>query len=62
MNLFQRFSDPDTERAYLRAERSARGQPIRALIVIAVVTLLSYIVLNPLHLPPNCRPAGKPKD
>jgi len=53
MNLFLRFTDPETERAYLRAERTARGQPIRALIVIAVVTLLSYIVINPLHLPPD---------
>ena len=53
MNLFLRFSDPDTERAYLRAERTARGQPIRALIVIAVATLLSYIVINPLHFPPE---------
>jgi class 3 adenylate cyclase len=53
MKLFLRFADPDTERAYLRAERTARGQPIRALIVIAVATLLSYIVINPLHLPPE---------
>ena len=53
MNLFLRFSDADTERAYLRAERAARGQPIRALIVIAVVTLISYIVINPLHFPPE---------
>jgi class 3 adenylate cyclase len=52
MNLFLRFPDFDTERAYQRAERTARGQPIRALIVIAVATLISYIVINPLHLPP----------
>ena len=50
--LLPRFADPETERAFLRAERTARGQPIRALIVIAVVTLISYIVINPLHLPP----------
>jgi len=50
---FERFSDPDVERAFLRAERTARGQPIRALIVIAVVTLISYIVINPLHFPPE---------
>jgi len=51
--VFARFADPATEQAFLRAERSARGQPIRALIVIAVVTLLSYIVINPLHFPPE---------
>ena len=49
--LRQRFADPETELAFLRAERTARGQPIRALIVIAVVTLISYIVINPMHLP-----------
>ena len=50
--LLQRFDDPETERAFLRAERAERGQAIRALIVIAVATLLSYIVLNPMHFPP----------
>jgi adenylate cyclase len=49
--ILHRFADPDTERAFLRDERSARGTAIRALIVIAVVTLLSYIVLNPMHFP-----------
>ena len=49
--LFQSFPDPETERAFLRAERIERGQAIRALIVIAVVTLISYIVLNPMHFP-----------
>src|SRR5690606_9696187 len=53
MSRFLRFADPETERAYLRAERAARGQPIRALIVIAVVTLVSYIVINPMHFPPE---------
>ena len=53
MSLFlQRFEDPETERAFLRAERSERGQAIRALIVIAIATLLSYIVINPMHFPP----------
>jgi class 3 adenylate cyclase len=51
--LLPRFADPEAERAFLRAERTARGQPIRALIVIAVATLISYIVINPLHLPPE---------
>ena len=49
--LPQRFTDPDVERAFLRAERTERGQAIRALIVIAVLTLVSYIVLNPMHFP-----------
>lgn len=54
MNLLQqRFADPATELAFLRAERTARGQPIRALTVIAVVTLISYIIINPMHLPPE---------
>jgi adenylate cyclase len=49
--LPQRFADPATERAFLRAERAERGQAIRALIVIAIATLLSYIVINPMHFP-----------
>jgi adenylate cyclase len=49
--LLQRFADTDTERTFQRAERSERGQAIRALIVIAIVTLLSYIVINPMHFP-----------
>jgi hypothetical protein len=49
--LLQRFEDPGTERAFLRAERAERGQAIRALIAIAVATLLSYIVINPMHFP-----------
>ncbi len=53
--LIQRFPDPATERAFLRAERVERGQAIRALIVIAARTLLSYIVLNPMHFPPRGR-------
>jgi adenylate cyclase len=50
--LLQRFDDPGTERAFLRAERAERGQAIRALIVIAAATLLSYVVINPMHFPP----------
>ena len=49
--LLQRFEDPEVERAFVRAERAARGPAIRALVVIAVATLLSYIVLNPMHFP-----------
>ena len=50
--LLQRFEDPETERAFLRAERKERGQAIRALIVIAAATLISYILINPMHFPP----------
>jgi adenylate cyclase len=50
--LLQRFEDREIERAFLRAEREERGQAIRALIVIAAATLLSYIFINPMHLPP----------
>ena len=50
--VLQRFDDPETERAFLRAERAERGQAIRALIVIAIATLISYIVINPMHFPP----------
>jgi adenylate cyclase len=49
--LFQSFPDPETERAFLRAERIERGQAIRALIIIAIATLLSYIIINPMHFP-----------
>lgn len=48
-----RFADPATERAFLSAEREKRGRAIRALIVIAIATLLGYIVINPLHFPPE---------
>ena len=50
--LLQRFEDPKTESAFLRAERAERGQAIRALIAIAVATLLGYLVINPMHFPP----------
>lgn len=49
--LLPRFDDPEGEQAFLRAERTERGIAIRALIVIAAVTLASYIVINPLHFP-----------
>jgi len=49
--LLQRFDEAETERAFLRAERKERGQAIRALIVIAIATLISYIVINPMHFP-----------
>jgi hypothetical protein len=46
--LFKQFSDAPTERVYLRSERVARGPAIRALVLIAIATLISYIILNPL--------------
>ncbi|MGE0179796.1 MAG: adenylate/guanylate cyclase domain-containing protein [Sphingomonas sp.] len=46
-----RFADRETESAFLSAERTRRARAIKALIVIAVLTLVSYIVLNPLHFP-----------
>lgn len=49
--LLRRYDDPETERAFLRAEREERGQAVRALIVIAALTLLSYIIINPMHFP-----------
>ena len=49
--VLQRFDDAETERAFLRAERAERGQAIRALILIAAVTLFSYVILNPMHFP-----------
>ena len=49
--LFQSFPDAETEGAFLRAERIERGQAIRALIIIAIATLLSYIIINPMHFP-----------
>jgi adenylate cyclase len=47
--LFQRFSNDPTERAYLRSERAARGPAIRALILIAIATFVSYMFLNPMY-------------
>ena len=47
--VLQRFADPETESAFLRSERAERGQAIRALIVIAVATLFSYLIFNPMH-------------
>jgi adenylate cyclase len=50
-SVLKRFSDPETEHAFLRAERLQRGPAIRALIVIALLTLFSYILLNPIYFP-----------
>lgn len=48
-----RFADPKTERAFLSAERGQRAGAVRALIMIGIATVLGYIVLNPLHFPPE---------
>ena len=53
MRVLERFADVETERAFVRAERAERGFAIRALVAIAVATLLSYIFLNPHHFPPE---------
>lgn len=53
MKIIERFADAETERAFVRGERAERGFAIRALIAIAVATLLSYIFLNPHHFPPE---------
>ena len=50
-SVLKRFNDPETEHAFLRAERLQRGPAIRALIVIALLTLFSYILLNPIYFP-----------
>ena len=49
--IHERFAEAGLEQSFLRAERAERGQAIRALIVIAILTLMSYIVLNPMHFP-----------
>jgi len=49
--LFRRFADPGTERAFVRSERRARGPALRALCVIAGVGLVGYMIANPLVLP-----------
>lgn len=49
--LFQRFDDGETERAFVRSERTARGRATRVLTVVAIVTLISYMVMNPMHFP-----------
>ena len=53
MTLLPRFPEPATEHAFLVGERIERGVAIRALIAISIATLLSYIILNPNHLPPD---------
>jgi adenylate cyclase len=47
--LFQRFADAQAEQAYLRSERVARRPVARALILIAIGTFISYLMLNPLY-------------
>src|SRR3546814_16753292 len=49
--LFQHFPDSEAERDFVRSERADRAPAIRALILIAIATLGSYIVMNPMHFP-----------
>src|SRR3546814_12986784 len=49
--LFQHFPDSEAERDFVRSERADRAPAIRALIIIAIATLGSYIVMNPMHFP-----------
>jgi adenylate cyclase len=51
MRILQHFAEPEFERSFLRAERAERGQAIRALIIVALATLLSYVFLNPIYFP-----------
>src|SRR3546814_5981708 len=49
--LFQHFPDSEAERDFVRSKRADRAPAIRALIIIAIATLGSYIVMNPMHFP-----------
>jgi len=51
VQLLARFDDPETERTYVAQERVARIPATRFLIILAVGTLISYIVFNPMHFP-----------
>jgi len=51
MRLLGKFDDPQEERAYVQAERTARIPATRFLAGIGIVTLISYIFFNPMHFP-----------
>lgn len=51
MAIINRFADADMERDYMVQERSARIPATRALILIALVTFVSYLTLNPMYFP-----------
>src|SRR3546814_19182027 len=53
--LFQHFPDSEAEREFVRSERADRAPAIRALIIIALATLGSYIVMNHMHVPRSGR-------
>jgi len=46
-----RLENPADERAYVISERESRIPASRALIVIAIATFISYLMLNPMHFP-----------
>ncbi len=46
-----KFDDPAVEKAYVTSEREARVPATRFLAGIGIVTLISYIVFNPMHFP-----------
>jgi class 3 adenylate cyclase len=49
--VLARFDDPALEKAYVTSEREARVPATRFLAGIGIVTLISYIVFNPMHFP-----------
>jgi len=49
--LIARLENPADERAYVTSERASRIPASRALIVIAIATFISYLMLNPMHFP-----------
>ncbi|MEO1044080.1 MAG: adenylate/guanylate cyclase domain-containing protein [Pseudomonadota bacterium] len=51
MNIINRFADSATERDYMVHERDARIPATRALILIGIVTFISYLTLNPMYFP-----------
>jgi adenylate cyclase len=51
--LLRHFDDREVERAFIRSERGARALAIRVLVVVAILTLVSYVVINPQHFAPS---------
>lgn len=51
MRFIDRMENPGDERAYVISERRSRIPASRALILIAIVTFVSYLMLNPMHFP-----------
>jgi adenylate cyclase len=51
VRFIDRMENPGDERAYVVSERRSRIPASRALILIAIVTFISYLMLNPMHFP-----------